>query len=136
MFPHCAAGVIPGEFFDQMPGVTFLQEYASAGRKMQIIKPGSQQHAKVVDAAQIGIGGHAIGQRVLQNPGRIQSRRIRQAEDCRDSMLDEGQDARVECIDNVYCVLIGKYKDWDKAAEAFEDVELTDECGITYIRLI
>ena len=59
-----------------------------------------------------------------------------QAEDCRDSMLDEGQDARVECIDNVYCVLIGKYKDWDKAAEAFEDVELTDECGITYIRLI
>ena len=59
-----------------------------------------------------------------------------QAEDCRDSMLDEGQNARVECIDNVYCVLIGKYKDWDKAAEAFEDVELTDECGITYIRLI
>ena len=59
-----------------------------------------------------------------------------QAEDCRDSMLDEGQDARVESIDNVYCVLIGKYKDWDKAAEAFEDVELTDLCGTTYIRLV
>lgn len=58
------------------------------------------------------------------------------AEECRDSLVNIGQDARVEEIDNVYCVLIGKYKDWDKAAEAFEDVELTDECGITYVRLI
>lgn len=59
-----------------------------------------------------------------------------QAEACRDSLIQVGQDARVENIDNVYCVLIGNYRDWDKAAEAFEDMELTDECGITYVRLI
>lgn len=58
------------------------------------------------------------------------------AEECCTSLIENGQDARVKIMDSLYCVLIGEYKDWDKAAEAFEDVELTEECGITYIRLL
>ena len=59
-----------------------------------------------------------------------------QAEKCRDSLIEAGEDARMEKIDGVYCVLIGEYEDWEEAAEAFQDMELTEECGTTYVRLI
>ena len=47
---------------------------------MQIAKPCAQQCAKVVDAAQITVGGDPIGQRILPYPGRAQTRRVWQAE--------------------------------------------------------
>lgn len=58
------------------------------------------------------------------------------AEDCCNSLVKQGVEARVQVIDEAYCVLIGKYKDWDSANDARNEIDFTDDCGIVLIRLI
>lgn len=55
---------------------------------------------------------------------------------CRQSLLDLGINARIEVIDNIYCVLVGRYNTWDAAAEDAEMLHMTDECGIMFIRCL
>ena len=55
---------------------------------------------------------------------------------CRNALAKQGVDARIQVIDEAYCVLIGKYKDWDSANDDRKEIDFTGECGIVFIRLI
>ena len=57
------------------------------------------------------------------------------AEDCCDALIKNGASARVEVIDYNYCVLIGSYKDWEKANKAADSISYPSSCDYIFIRL-
>ena len=60
-------GEVPADLLSLTPpGMAVLHKLTAAGREVHVEKPGAEQHAKVIDAAQIGIGRH------LSRQGRAQ----------------------------------------------------------------
>ncbi|MGN0981881.1 MAG: SPOR domain-containing protein [Candidatus Limivicinus sp.] len=58
------------------------------------------------------------------------------AVDCCNALNKRGASARVEVIDYNYCVLIGSYKDWEKANKAADGISYPSSCDYVFVRLV